>query len=118
MTTSHPNWKAVLATALCGAAFSQRGLAQVLPPVILQIDTENQVQYLEDISDVSKFATDPSVTTACFPSTDPRGECAGRHMTFHAFIVLADIVAVNGQAVKGTVVTHGRRVQPAPATQP
>jgi hypothetical protein len=115
---SQLHWKVVLATALCAAACSQSGLAQVLPPVILQIDTENQVQYLEDISDVSKFATDPSVTTACFPSTDPRIECAGRHMTFHAFIVLADIVAVNGQAVKGAAVFHGRRIQATPTPSP
>lgn len=113
-----PHLKTVLATALCAAAFSQPGLAQVAPATILQIDTANQVQYLEDISDVSKFATDPSVTTACFPSTDPRVECAGSHMTFHAFIVLADVVAVNGQAVKGTAVFHGRRIQASPTPTP
>ena len=113
-----PHLKTALAAALCAAACSQPGLAQVAPLTILQIDTTNQVQYLEDISDVSKFATDPSVTTACFPSTDPRVECAGRHMTFHAFIVLADVVAVNGQAVKGTTVIHGRRIQAFPAPNP
>jgi hypothetical protein len=109
-----PHCKTALATVLCAAAFSQPGLAQVAPFTILQIDTENQVQYLEDVSDVSKYATDPSLTAACFPSTDPRVECAGRHMTFHAFIVIADVVAVNGQAVKGTAVIHGRRIQATP----
>ena len=111
------HWKTALATAFCVAAYSQLGLAQVPPPTILQVDTEYQVQYIED-SDNSKFATDPSVTSACFPSTDPRLECAGRHMTFHAFVVLADIVGVNGQAVKGTVVIHGRRVQLTPTPNP
>jgi hypothetical protein len=112
------NWKPVLAMTLYAALCSQLVLAQLAPPVILEIETENQVQYLEDISDASEFATDPSVTTACFPSLDPRVECAGRHMTFHAFIVLADVVAVNGQVVKGTTVFHGRRIQANPAPTP
>jgi hypothetical protein len=35
------NWK----TALCAAAYSQLGLAQVAPATILKIDTENYVVY-------------------------------------------------------------------------
>src|SRR2546428_2805654 len=101
------HWKTALAAGLCAAAFSQPALAQVAPPTILQIDTDNQVQYVEDISDVSKFATDPGVPTYT----------AG-HTTFKAFIVLADIVAVSGQPVKGTVVIHGRRIQASPTPNP
>ena len=56
------HWKTALATALCAAACSQLGLAQVAPPSILQIDVANNVLYQEDTSDVSKFATDPKVS--------------------------------------------------------
>jgi len=53
--------KIALATALCAMAFSQMGPAQVPPPSILQIDVANNVLYVEDASDVSKFATNPNV---------------------------------------------------------
>ena len=55
------HWKTALATALCAAAFSQLGLAQVAPPSILQIDMANNVLYSKDTSDVSKFGTNPNV---------------------------------------------------------
>src|SRR5947208_7755528 len=87
MLLSH--WKTALATALWVAACSQPGLAQVQPPTILEIDTENVVQYFEDTSDVSKFATDPNVTTAVVPKNLNRASIFG------------DIVAVNGQRVMG-----------------
>src|SRR5712691_5620101 len=90
MTMSQPHWKAVLATALCAAAFSQPGLAQVAPPAILQIDVENLVQFVDDVGDPSKFAAEPNFTTA----RDPRN--------FAQVVYIGDIVAVNGQSVKGT----------------
>ena len=102
MTMSQRHWKASLVAGLCAAACPQPSLGQVAPATILEIVQENQVQYLEDISDPSKFATDPSVTRAALPAT------------FKTFLVLADIVAVNGQAVKGTVVIHGRRIRDTP----
>src|ERR1700681_3030226 len=83
------HWKTALATALCAAAFSQPGLAQVAAPSILQIDIANHVLYLED-SDVSKFGTDPHVTTTVHVGNFQRGSA------------IADIVAVNGQRVMGT----------------
>ena len=85
------SWKTVLATALCAAACTQRGLAQVAPPVILQIDLTNNVLYFQDTSDISKYATEPNVTP---PTAIPRN--------FYKVHGIADIVAVNGQPVKGT----------------
>jgi uncharacterized protein (TIGR03437 family) len=82
-------WKTALGTALCAAACSQLGLAQVAAPSILQIDIANHVLYLED-SDVSKFGTDPHVTTTVHVGNFQRGSA------------IADIVAVNGQRVMGT----------------
>lgn len=85
-----PHWKTALATALCAVACSQLGLAQVAAPSILQIDTANHVLYFEDPSDLSKFATDPNVTTVVVPKNFTRG------------LGISDIVAVNGQRVMGT----------------
>ena len=58
--------KTVLAAALCAAAFSQLGLAQVAAPSFLQINVANHVLYFDD-TDVSKFASDPNVTTPVPP---------------------------------------------------
>src|SRR5579872_4682228 len=82
--------KMCLAAAFCAVIPWAGGQAQVPPPAILEIDTENVVQYFEDTSDVSKFATDPNVTTAAVPKN------------FNRALVFADIVAVNGQRVIGT----------------
>jgi hypothetical protein len=76
--------------AICAAACSQPGLAQVAPPSILQIDLANNVLYTPDTSDLSKYATDPNVTTPI----------AARN--FLKAQGIADIVAVNGQPVMGT----------------
>jgi hypothetical protein len=59
---------------------------------------ENPVQYFEDTSDLSKFATDPNVTAAVPP------------MNFAWTVYIGDIVAVNGQPAKGTVTRNLRQV--------
>ncbi len=84
-------WKGTLAAMLCAAAFSQTAQAQALPPSILQIDVANNVLYDEDVSDVSRFATDPNA------AADSHGA-----RNFNRAVGVADIVAVNGQPVKGT----------------
>ena len=84
-------WRAVLAAAAIAAAFSQTGLAQAPPASILQIDVANNVLYDEDLSDVTKFATNPNITP------DSHGA-----KNFARAMGVADIVAVNGQPVKGT----------------
>src|SRR5260370_37628751 len=85
-----PHSKTALAAALCAAAFSPLGLAQVIPSAILQVDVENLVQFVDDVGDPSKFATEPNLTTA----RDPRN--------FAQAVYIGDIVAVNGQSAKGT----------------
>jgi uncharacterized protein (TIGR03437 family) len=97
-------WKIALAT-LCAATFSHPGLAQVPPPTILRIDTVNAVVYFEDTGDVSKYGTDPGMTT---PSISTRA--------FIHHIGIADIQAVNGQPVMGlhTRVATGIYSSPAP----
>ena len=84
--------KTALAMALCAAACSQFSSAQVAPPVILQIDLTNNVLYIQDTSDISKYATEPNVTPALTASL----------RNFYRAEGIADIVAVNGQPMKGT----------------
>ena len=87
------NWKLVAAAGLLAAAWPPVGVAQTTPPVTLQVDIENMVQYFGDTSDPSKFATNPNPTSAT-------------SRTFEAAILMADIVAVNGSPAKGTWVAR------------
>lgn len=85
--------KTTLAAVLCSAACAQLILAQVEPPAILQIDLADYVLYREDVSDPTRFGADPN----------PVGITAfGPVRNFYRSVHLADIVAVNGQPVKGS----------------
>ena len=93
-------------TVLLMAAYCTPGQGQVATPTILEIDVENIVQYQEDISDVTKFATDPNITTAVLPRN------------FNTVVIIGDIVAVNGQPAKGTVTRNIRTILLRPAPTP
>ena len=69
---------------------------QTPPPTILVVDIANNVEYQEDISDPSKFATNPNIT----PAVSPRN--------FYPATLFGDIIAVNGQPAKGTYVARSR----------
>lgn len=101
-------WKAALAMVLCAAACSQPAAAQVAAPSILQIDVANNVLYDEDTSDISKFATAPNIT--------PVAEHGANN--FNRAIGVADIVAVNGQPVKGTLIRSAFNAFLSPAPIP
>jgi uncharacterized protein (TIGR03437 family) len=100
-----PNWIKALVVALC-SALAQPGLAQVPRPTVLEIDTENAVLYYEDATDLSKLASNPNITTTSPP------------LNFGAYVNLGDIVAVNGQPAKGTVLFNIRTVTLRPAPNP
>src|SRR5262245_5387162 len=91
----------VLALASCRA-----GLGQTPRATILAVDVENLVAYYEDTADVARLATSPSLTT----TTVPRN--------FGSVAILGDIVAVNGQAVKGTAAFTNRNLNLRPAPSP
>ncbi len=81
--------KAALAMVfLAGAQFFQPAFGQA-PPTILVVDLENMTRYVYDVADPLKFATDPGVTTQNTPTN------------FYSQVLISDIVAVNGQPVKG-----------------
>jgi len=73
--------------------------------VVVQIDIENIVSYLEDTADASKLAADAGVTTPA----------AGR--TFEKSVTIGDIIAVNGVPVKGSLILNPRllNMKPNPA---
>jgi hypothetical protein len=84
--------------AICGNGAGGQPLSQTT----LKIDLQNAVGYQRDIADPSQFATNAGVT----PSTAPKN--------FFEVTLIADIVAVNGQAAKGTYVGRTRVVNLSP----
>ena len=93
-------------TILLVAVYCGQGWSQAPPPVILEIDTDNQVQYNGDVSDLSRMAANPDIT----PASAPRN--------FGLVINLGDIVTVNGQPAKGIMVERLIRLGLAPAPTP
>jgi len=100
-------WKTALTAALCAAALSQTGRAQVPPASVLRIDTINAVNYDEDTGDVFKFATDPGT-----PTHTPV------HLNFNGLIAIADIQAVNGQPAMGVLTRVGPNIHLTAAPLP
>jgi hypothetical protein len=95
---------AMAALWLCLNAGPTRG--QAPPPSVLTIDVQNVVEYQGDISDPSKFATNPNITPP-----GPRGD-------FRVNVVLGDIVAVNGQPAAGTYVGRPIALALTPTPKP
>src|SRR5437660_786118 len=91
------HWKTALAMALFA---SRSGVAQVTPPTILEVQAENVVNYVGDVSDESKFATVPGVT--------PVSAAGPRNLGNSLYI--ADIVAINGKPARGTAVINMRTI--------
>ena len=98
-------FRGVLA-GLCAAACSQFCLAQGPAPVILSVDVENVVQYVDDTTDLTKIATVPGPTVG------------GAPLNFRKFIFVGDIVAVNGAPAKGTFVASARAITMRPTPTP
>jgi len=91
--------------AILLGALTFPGWAQTAPTATIQVDIENWVEYVWDTSDFSKFATNPNPT----PSSPPKN--------FAFQVGVADIVAVNGESVKGTMIRSLRNFNlSSPAT--
>lgn len=87
----------VLAAAYCRPALPQAA------PAILKVEVQDLAFYEVDTSDSSKFGTNPNFT--------PSGlSCTARSFQGHLgnrVVAVGDIVAVNGQPVKGTYAVSG-----------
>src|SRR3974390_418167 len=92
-----------LVIALCCGAKAQT------PPATLKVELQDVVSYLLDTPDLSKFGTDPSVT-----SLTPG---ISRVLLSGTLVQIGDIVSVNGRPAKGTFVEHGvsLHLSPTPA---
>ena len=88
------------------AVYCTPGQAQVNPASILELSFENIVAYANDVTDYARLATDPN----------PVARSPVRN--FSAFVMVGDIVAVNGKPAKGTLLIRGQginlRVNPMP----
>ena len=65
-------------------------------PVILDLDLENETNYLYDVFDYSKIGSDPA---APFPN--------GGFRNFAISVAVDDVVAVNGKPAKGVFLFKG-----------
>lgn len=82
-------WRTI-AMAVAVAAGSPSGFGQAVEqPVILVIETEDMTMYRGDVTDATRLARDPGVTTP------------GPSRTFQITYNLADVVAINGKPAKG-----------------
>ena len=99
------NFSTIFLAAVCAGTYAPGARAQTTP-VVLQVELANIVAYQEDTSDISKFASATGVT----PSAPVRNFAFQEH--------IADIVAVNGRPVKGSLIRNARlailRTAPAP----
>ena len=75
-------------------AFCTTCLAQ--NPVILDIDLENETNYLYDVFDYAKVGADPASTTV-----------NGGFKNFAISVAVDDIVAINGKPAKGVFLFKG-----------
>jgi hypothetical protein len=98
--------KTLLAAALCATAFIRLCRGQVAPAAVLELDAENVVRYYEDNADSSKFGTVPGITPATVAAN------------FQTYVLIGDIVAINGQPVRGTLSHTARRTDPTPTPTP
>ena len=85
--------KTIAAALLVSALYCTPGLGQAAPPVILRIEYENGVRYVYDTTDLSAFAKVQTPITQVVP-------------TFGTYVLLADVVAVNGKPAKGIFLTR------------
>jgi uncharacterized protein (TIGR03437 family) len=90
---------------MLAAAFFPAAFAQDPPATVFEVDGDNTVFYVNDVTDYSRLATVPDRVPAIMPKN------------FNSFIGFSDIVAVNGKPVKGTwiVRSNGIFLRPDPA---
>jgi hypothetical protein len=93
----------------CPAGRLPSGLGQAPQPTIVAIDLDNFVQYQSDTSDLSQYGTKPGVT--------PPGPVL-KSADFWVATAVGDIVAVNGQPVRGMYVERARDIATSPNPAP
>lgn len=88
------------------SAASYHNFTRGQAPVILTVQTDNLVAYQVDTSDVSKYATNPSVTPAA------------PFRNFTPATPIGDIVSVNGEVTKGLYASRVASILASPTPDP
>ena len=83
-------------------------------PVILKVELQNVIFYEVDTADSSKFGTNPNITPSALSCNS---QSFGGHLG-NKVLALGDIVAVNGQPVKGTYSAAGTTLCLSPTPVP
>jgi len=94
-------------TLLLLAMYHGLAAGQAVTTSILTIRVENQVEYVQDASDPSKFASIPDITTP-----------VGSQNNFAVVTIIGDIVSVNGQPAKGVYIGRTRLLLLRPSPTP
>ncbi|HEY2842517.1 MAG TPA: hypothetical protein VGJ09_02660 [Bryobacteraceae bacterium] len=89
---------------LMAAVFSNPAPGQAQPAATLLVELQNVVEYQVDVSDLSKYGTNPNVTHGSIAQGMGVG-CVGVPV-----IVYGDIVSVNGQPARGTYLSRALSV--------
>ncbi len=90
--------KVIAMTVLLAAVYCTPGLGQIAPATVLTVDAENTVQYIEDSVTVDLSRVGGTI----------RGATTSSISYWAKWVVVGDIVAVNGQPVKGTMFWNAR----------
>jgi hypothetical protein len=85
-------------TVLLIAVCSSRAPGQDLPAATLLVELQNVVEYQMDTTDLSKWGTDPNITSS------KAAQGIGVGCTDIPTVVYGDIVSVNGDSARGTFV--------------
>lgn len=75
-------------------------------PTILNVDVENYVAYVNDVTDATRVARSPG-PVAPMPAAN-----------FSTIVILADVTAVNGEPAKGTMVIRSQTLRLTPTPVP
>ena len=98
--------KVIAMIVLLAAAYCRLARAQAAPHAILNIEVDNIVVYVEDVSPPSAYAAKSDVTPAAVPRN------------FAESMLIGDIVSVNGQPAKGVNVQNLRTINLRAAPTP
>ena len=90
----HRLWKSLAVTVISATVQCTLLHGQTAPPLILQIETEHNVNYFPYVSVYTRLASDPNRTAAVPPRF------------FAQSIEVGDIVSVNGQPAQGSWVSR------------
>jgi hypothetical protein len=88
--------------------FPVLAIGQVAPDFALNVQMENWVFYLDHTGDPATYGTVQGITPVP----------AGTQFAFRKYLIVADVVSVDGKPATGTFLAHGIAVNPSNALQP